>query len=147
MIIGSCSEEFLEIYPNGELNQAVLANYEGVDGLLIGAYSMLDGVAEGVGGWESTTSGWVFASIRALEANKGTDSGDAPQGINSIQTYCETGTNPYLNIKWGSCYESINRCNSVLRTAHAATDTRSIRRRGISLSLPTSKGLKGILSF
>ena len=60
LFIRDCSKEFLEITPNGELSQAVLANYEGVNALLIGAYSMLDGVAEGAGGWESATSGWGF---------------------------------------------------------------------------------------
>ncbi|MCK4991177.1 MAG: hypothetical protein KAS29_11850, partial [Bacteroidales bacterium] len=83
LFVKSCSEEFLEITPNGEVDQAVLATHEGVDALLIGAYSMLDGLAEGIGGWESATSGWVFGSIRGIEANKGTDSGDAPGGINS----------------------------------------------------------------
>ena len=77
LFVRGCSEEFLEITPNGELSQAVLANRDGVDALLIGSYSMLDGMAEGVGDWHSATSGWVYGSIRGLESNKGTDSGDS----------------------------------------------------------------------
>jgi len=142
-----CSEEFLEITPNGELSQAVLANSEGLDGLLIGAYSMLDGVAEGIGGWESTTSGWVFASIRGLEANKGTDSGDAPSGINSIQTFSETSTNPYLNAKWRSCYEAISRCNSVLRTAHAAIAAGGINETEYLLLCRQARALRAFYHF
>ena len=96
--MNSCSEEFLEITPNGALDQSVLATYEGVDALLIGAYSMLDGISSAFG-WEAATSGWVFGSIRGMEANKGTDSGDQP-AINPIQQYSETSTNGYLNAKW-----------------------------------------------
>jgi hypothetical protein len=36
----------------------MLANYDGVDALLVGAYSMLDGVS-GNFGWGAATSGWI----------------------------------------------------------------------------------------
>ena len=64
-----CTEDFLNITPVGVFDEAVLATFEGVDALLIGAYSMVDGVSEGLG-WESTTSGWVYGSIRGMESNK-----------------------------------------------------------------------------
>ncbi|UCG28062.1 MAG: hypothetical protein JSV24_01515, partial [Bacteroidales bacterium] len=124
MVLDSCDESFLEITPNGSLDEAVLATYEGVDGLLIGAYSMVDGVSSQFG-WESATSGWVFGSIRGLEANKGTDSGDQPD-INPIQTFSETATNPYLNIKWRALYEGISRCNSTIVTARKAEEAGTI---------------------
>ena len=56
LFIGGCSKDFLEITPNGELSNEVLATYDGVDALLIGAYSMLDGVS-GDFGWDAATSG------------------------------------------------------------------------------------------
>jgi len=70
LFIGGCSKDFLEITPNGELGNAVLATYDGVDALLIGAYSMLDGVSENFG-WEAATSGWVYGRVRGIESNKG----------------------------------------------------------------------------
>lgn len=110
----ACKEDFLEVTPNGALDASVLATPEGVDALLIGAYSMLDGISsQGTGGWEAASSNWVFGSIRGLEANKGTDAGDQPD-INPIQTYSEAATNPYLNLKWRSIYEGISRTNAVL---------------------------------
>ena len=118
-ITNACKDTFTEITPNGALDVAVLATAEGVDGLLIGAYSMLDGQASQGFGWQSATSGWVFASIRGLVANKGTDSGDQPD-INPIQQYSETATNPYLNIKWRATSEGISRCNNVITVAAAA---------------------------
>lgn len=99
--------------PNGSLDAQVLATASGVDALLISTYSMLDGVASNGFGWEAASSNWVYGSIRGLEANKGTDSGDQPD-INPIQTYSEAATNPYLNIKWRSIYDGVARANSVL---------------------------------
>ena len=118
-VTNSCKEEFLEVTPNGALDAKVLATKAGVDNLLIGAYSMLDGVS-GVGfGWEAASSNWVYGSIRGLEANKGTDSGDQPD-INPLQTYTEAATNPYLNVKWRSVYDGISRANAALQVLEEA---------------------------
>ncbi|MFZ9982615.1 MAG: RagB/SusD family nutrient uptake outer membrane protein [Cyclobacteriaceae bacterium] len=112
-LTNSCKEDFLEVTPNGSLDAAVLATADGIDALLISTYSMLDGVASNGFGWEAASSNWVYGSIRGLEANKGTDAGDQPD-INPIQTYSETSTNPYLNIKWRSVYDGVARANSAL---------------------------------
>jgi starch-binding outer membrane protein, SusD/RagB family len=118
--ITACNEDFLTVTPNGALDGQVLATADGVDGLLIGAYSMLDGISsQGTGGWEAASSNWVFGSIRGMEANKGTDSGDQPD-INPIQNYSEAATNPYLNLKWRSVYEAVSRCNNTLVTLDIA---------------------------
>ncbi len=115
----SCKEEFLEITPNGSLDAQILATRDGVNNLLIGAYSMIDGVSSNGFGWEAASSNWVYGSIRGMEANKGTDAGDQPD-INPIQTYTETSTNPYLRVKWGSVYEGISRCNEMLKVLAVA---------------------------
>jgi starch-binding outer membrane protein, SusD/RagB family len=112
-VTNSCKEQFLEITPNGALDATVLTTKAGVDNLLIGAYSMLDGVSSAGFGWEAASSNWVYGSIRGLEANKGTDSGDQPD-INPIQTFSESPTNPYLNVKWRSVYDGISRANAAL---------------------------------
>lgn len=110
----SCADDFLEITPNGALDANILATKEGVNNLLIGAYAMVDGVSSNGFGWEAASSNWVYGSIRGLEANKGTDTGDQPD-INPIQTYTETSTNPYLGVKWGSVYDGISRVNQALK--------------------------------
>lgn len=136
----SCKEEFLTVTPNGSLDAQVLATSKGVDALLISAYSMLDGIASNGFGWEAASSNWVYGSIRGLEANKGTDSGDQPD-INPIQTYAEASTNPYLNVKWRSVYDGVARTNSalqVLATAEAngavtAAEAESFRKQALAL--------------
>ncbi len=114
MFTNSCNEDFLEVTPNGSLDAQVLATEDGVNSLLISTYSMLDGVSSNGFGWESASTNWVFGSIRGLEANKGTDAGDQPD-INPLQTFSETPTNPYLNIKWRSLFEGVSRANAALQ--------------------------------
>jgi hypothetical protein len=145
LLLNSCNESFLEITPNGSLDQSVLATYEGVDALLIGAYSLIDGVSASFG-WEAAASGWVYGSIRGLEANKGTDSGDQP-AINPLQTYSETATNGYLNVKWRSCYEGISRCNSTVVTAGSALEAGAITQEEHDSFVNQARALRGVYHF
>jgi len=127
VLVQSCNEDFLEITPNGSLSADVMASYAGVDGLLIGAYSMVDGVTpQGWGEeWAGATSGWVYGSIRGMESNKGSDAGDQSY-INSIQSFTETTENFYINVKWKSCYEGVSRCNETIKTARIAEESGEI---------------------
>ncbi len=111
-IVGACKEDFLNITPNGALDASVLGNENGIDALMIGAYSLLDGISWNHG-WESAASNWVWGDIRGMVANKGTDSGDQPD-INAIQSFSENAANPYLNAKWREVYEAVSRCNNVI---------------------------------
>ena len=147
VMTNACKESFLEITPNGALDEAVLGNAEGVDALLIGAYAMVDGVTAGIGdGWSSTSSGWVFGSIRGMEANKGTDSGDQP-AINPLQTYSEAATNGYLNNKWRTLYEGISRCNATIRTAKSAVESGSLSEADADSFIRQARTLRGFYHF
>jgi len=66
----SCRKEFLDIKPAGDMSQFVLANEKGIETLLVGAYSMLNGVSSQGFVWESASSNWLYGSIRGMEANK-----------------------------------------------------------------------------
>src|ERR1700741_4181341 len=74
-IIVSCGKSFLEQKPLGALDENVLANQAGVEGLLIGAYSLLDGYGAG-GNWDASGSNWVYGGIIGGDAHKGSDAGD-----------------------------------------------------------------------
>ena len=56
-ILVSCSDDFTEIDPIGSLSDAALQNATGVDLLLTGAYSVLDGIRNGGPGADWTKSG------------------------------------------------------------------------------------------
>jgi starch-binding outer membrane protein, SusD/RagB family len=125
VITWSCSKSFLDRKPLGGLDATTLANKKGVEALLVGAYSVLDGFINGggifLGGWESSGTNWVYGSVSGGDAHKGSDAGDQPD-INPIETFTATPTNNYFRIKYNVVYEGIARSNSVLKQLAAATD-------------------------
>jgi hypothetical protein len=109
----NCRQDFLNVPPAGSLDQTLLQSENGVEALLIGAYSMLDGWAEGFlgDGWMSSSTNWVFGSIRGLEALKGTDDADQPD-VNPIMGFSEQSTNSYL-IGDGELFTRVSREQTV----------------------------------
>jgi hypothetical protein len=145
VILGSCKKDFLNVKPTGSLDQGLLSTTDGIDALLVGAYSMLDGISSQFG-WEAASSNWVYGSIRGLEANKGTDSGDQPD-INPLQTFSEVATNPYLNVKWRAVYESISRCNSAIMVINKAVADGKLDQAKADVYLQQAKALRGWYHF
>lgn len=120
----SCSDEFLNVDPNGALSSVVLANKKGTEALLIGAYSMLDGAAENVGPgaqWFSAPSNWVYGGIAGGDAHKGTDEGDQPD-MNPIERYESSSVNIAYDTYWSNVYEGVARANSTLKNLAVVTD-------------------------
>ena len=135
VITWSCSKSFLDRKPLGGLDATTLANKNGVEALLVGAYSVLDGFINGggifLGGWESSGTNWVYGSVVAGDAHKGSDAGDQPD-INPIETFTATATNNYFRIKYNLVYEGIARSNSVLKQLAAATDVSDVDAKRIT---------------
>jgi hypothetical protein len=142
---GSCKKDFLVVKPAGSLDVGLLSNPNGIEALLVGAYSLLRG-SNSQFGWEAASTNWVYGSIRGLEANKGTDSGDQPD-INPIQTYTETSTNPYLNVKWREVYEAIARCNSIILISGQALAASKITQDQATSYTKQAKTLRGWYHF
>ena len=143
--LGGCNKDFLDVKPKGSLDEGVLATEKGVNTLLIGAYSLLDGVSSQFG-WEAASSNWVYGDIRGMIGNKGTDAGDQPD-INPIQSFSETSTNPYLNVKWRSVYEAVSRCNSVITVAGKALAAGTITKEQNDLFVKQARALRGWYHF
>ena len=115
----SCSDSFFEIAPQGAANLTSLSNKNGVNALLVGAYSLLDGVGSGNTGRTSTSSNYVFGGITSGDAVKGTDAGDQPE-----QTYIEQfnwlSDNSYFLGKWWGMYDGVARANEAMLLAQSA---------------------------
>lgn len=127
----ACSKNFLDKAPIGSLDQNTLANKAGVEGVLIGAYSMLDGYGGAGGGWQSAGSNWVYGGVASDDAYKGSDPGDQAD-IVPIETYTSTASNGYFNQKWQAIYDAVQRCNDVLRLMATATDITAADQKRIS---------------
>ncbi len=141
----SC-KKLLSTPPVGVLSGATLANKAGVDGLLIGAYSMLDGYTNTYGtSWESSIDNWVYGGIASDDAYKGSNTTDQPTAA-PIENHSVDAANEFLNEKWSVCYNSIQRANDVIRIIPQVTDG-SITADYAKQLVAEARFLRGIYHF
>ena len=119
----SCNDSFLDVVPLGELSEATLQNKAGVDLVLTGAYSIMDGVNVGPGfsDWHGSADNWVYGSVASDDAYKGTNAGDQPE-ISIIETFQHTPDLNHFRGKWQVVYDGIARSNDVLQLVEKAKD-------------------------
>jgi len=122
ILCNACGKSYLDKRPIGKLDEAALTNKKGVEGLLIGAYSLLDGInGEIDGNWYSAASNWIYGSICGSEAYKGSIPDDQPDVV-IIEKFKSTAFIDPLLIKWRIVYEGVQRANEVLRIMPKAKD-------------------------
>lgn len=109
----SCSRSFLEIQPFGSVSEDILKNKEGVDGLLIGAYSLLKGGGTLSGNYDN---GWT-SLLAPDDARMGSES-----GVSVEDAFLFDATTPSLNNRWRFIYGAVQRCNDVIRVVNEITD-------------------------
>lgn len=114
--------EFLNAPAKGALSEDVLANEQGVQTLLVGAYGALDGQGGGDGlawhladgnAWEAAADNWIYGSVAGGDAHKGSNAGDQ-NAINPIARMNHNPTNGFFDSKWQVLYEGVARTNAVL---------------------------------
>src|SRR5207244_1460993 len=119
MLLGSvtysCSD-FLNVLPQGTVDQQTLTSKPGVEGTLLAAYRMLDCTTSLNDNWGCAASNWVFGSVPSDDAYKGSEASDQP-GATDIELYnWLTGeAQSYLNVKWRAMYEGVFRSNATIR--------------------------------
>ncbi len=117
----ACGKNFLNKPPLGVLSPQILATQQGVQGILIGAYSAISGEGTSQGGsWGSAADNWTYGSVCADDAYKGSTSSDQGDIVN-LQQWVAVTNNPYLGQKWAANYDGIQRANDVIRTMRIAT--------------------------
>ena len=119
-LLSACSDEFLQTTPLGVANDQLLASKSGVNGALIAAYSLLDGVGSGPTN-TSSGSNWIFGSVASDDAYKGSDVGDQAQ-ITTLERYSFQADLGLYNDKWVTLYDGVSRANDVLKLIPRATD-------------------------
>lgn len=116
MLVGilACNDSFTETVDVGALSDEALQNATGIDLLLTGAYSSLDGVRSAASGavWTSSGDNWWFDAV-SDDAHKGSTDGDQAD-LFLMETFDWTATNPYIIGKWTGLFAGINRANNVL---------------------------------
>ena len=121
-ILVSCTDDFTEIDPVGSLSDAALQNATGVDLLLTGAYSVLDGMRNGGPGADWTKSGdnWWLDAI-SDDAHKGSTDGDQADLL-AIELFTWDTTNPYFEGRWQALFAGVNRANAVIDLINNSDD-------------------------
>jgi hypothetical protein len=120
-LIFACGKNFLSKPPIGVLSPSILANKPGVQGLLVGAYSALTAQGVNGGGWGSAADNWVYGSVCADDAYKGSTTLDQGDIVPLFQ-WVAIPNNSYIAGKWAAMYDGIQRANTVIRTMRLATD-------------------------
>lgn len=115
LIGSSCSKDFLNKTPQGQLSDDQISNGDGIEAVLLGAYSIMNGNVSGTwGNYSSAPSQWVFGEMTSDNAHKGSDEFDQP-GMNLIEKMNINPANDQLTTMWQVYYEGVLRCNSTLK--------------------------------
>lgn len=136
----ACKKSFLDVKPNGVLDEATLSTEKGLGKLLLSTYAMLDGHDGGLGlgfEWGSGGSNFLYGGMGGGEANKGSDPGDQGPNMTPVIRHDITSTNGAINDRWKALYEGIKRSNTVLE----------ILAKVPGLSDATSKNISGQARF
>lgn len=129
--IAACSKDFLNKPPIGTLNPQVVASEAGIQGLLIGAYSIVDGEGAKGDGFASGASNWIFGGVTSDDAYKGSDPTDVGDAAPMEKWISLTPTNGAIPQKWNMCYVGAQRCNDVIRTLALNSDIQDAERSTI----------------
>lgn len=118
-----CTEDYVDINPQGSLTPEVLNNLDGLDALLLAAYGALDGHTGGVTnlGWQNDHTNWLYGEVASDNALKGSSIGDQPD-MNLLEQGEMSPASPYMDALWGSIYEGVARTNTVLQVLAITED-------------------------
>jgi starch-binding outer membrane protein, SusD/RagB family len=112
--IAACGKKFLDRPPLGTLNASIVASPTGIQALLIGAYSLVDGEGTSGDGFASGASNWIFGGVASDDAYKGSDPSDVADAAPYEQWLTLTPTNGAVPQKWDLCYAGVKRSNDVI---------------------------------
>lgn len=114
LLISGC--DILQTEPQGTLSRNILENEEGVRGALIAAYARLHGT-----GWYSSEDNWMWGSVSADDAYKGSSPGDQAQ-ITNIERWEVEPINGGIWSFWQARYDGIARANDALSLMEGAEE-------------------------
>ncbi len=117
----SCSDEFLDEVPVGELSPDQILDPVNMEGLIISAYAVLNGQFDlASNAYNSPASNWTFGDVVSDDAYKG---GGGTGDQNQIHLMEIFNTNPTVRDferKWIALYEGVKRANLVLQSIDKA---------------------------
>ena len=119
-ITNACNESFTEVPAYGALSDESLANATGIDLLLTGTYSVLDGQTNTQGGWTSSGDNW-WMDVISDDAHKGSTDGDQAD-LYEIEVFNWSTGNGYWLGLWKAPFSGVNRANAVINLINSADE-------------------------
>jgi len=129
IVAAACSEDFLELNPQGSLDGSALQSPAGIEASLISAYSMLDGWNGqwgNFGPWGRDAGHWIWSGVASDDAHKGSDASDIAD-ITQIELYQWLPSNGLFNDLFTSRFEGVARANAT-RALNAGSEEISAAR-------------------
>ncbi|MGV3556579.1 RagB/SusD family nutrient uptake outer membrane protein [Larkinella arboricola] len=124
---GACTDNFYQTPPLGVASESQLLTRDGINSLLIGAYSLLDGVGASSDGWlgrnegrASAASNWLIGDVASDDAYKGSTQTDLADA-NAFERNNVLPSNNFVPDKWIALYDGVSRSNDVLRAVAKTT--------------------------
>ena len=120
----SCNEDrFLDVKPQGTLNNENLNSADGVELLVSAAYAGLTG-PDGQSGsvWLHPMTNWSYGEVRADNAYKGGGGVGDVSDIHKLETFDVDATLGDVDSKWFQLYSCVQRCNSALKVLNTCTE-------------------------
>jgi starch-binding outer membrane protein, SusD/RagB family len=149
LLLSFSCKKILDKSVAGNLTGPTLANKAGVDGLLIGAYSLLDGYYAGQPNtaWGSGISNWAYGGLGSDDAYKGSTTQDQAPDLPVLEQHQGINVNnSYLESKWQVMYAGIQRANSVILEVPLVTDGTEAGAVGAN-AIAEAKFLRGVYHF
>ncbi len=113
--VGSCNKSFLERVPIAGISENTLLTKHGVEGMLIGTYSILNGTARfNAADFNNGISNSLVFNIVSDEAKKGCIYVAGPEW-DAIENYTVNPTQVHIADRWKSIYTGVHRANETIR--------------------------------
>ncbi|GAB5476251.1 MAG: RagB/SusD family nutrient uptake outer membrane protein [Maribacter sp.] len=142
VLVTGCSDEFSAKEPQGAFGEGDVASMDGVEGILLGSYNMLQGGGLTGQTWRNEIQNWVF-NLPSDDALKGTDAGDQPEQ-SFIEQYDFQSFNLHIRDKWRGLYLGVATTNDVINTLAKVEDAPEERSAQI---VAEARFLRGIFHF
>ncbi|MEM9832013.1 MAG: RagB/SusD family nutrient uptake outer membrane protein [Bacteroidota bacterium] len=124
LALGACSEDnFLQEETVGELTPEQALSPENVEGVIISAYSILNGqIDQATNAFNSPASNWSFGDVLSDDAYKGGGGTGDQNQIHQMEIYNTDPTIIDVQRKWLALYEGVNRANQAIRLLKASEE-------------------------
>lgn len=120
LLMLSCSDGFLSEKPVGEFSPEQAEDDKNIEGIVVAAYAVLDGVylSDGI---NSGCSNWQFGDVVSDDAYKGGGGTGDQNQIHLIEIFKSNPTLVDFEAKWLALYEGVKRCNQAIRRLEASS--------------------------